>query len=235
MIAALQWTALGTCLACTIWRVPSMVKGRNRGLFWVCLLASACVALSIPSLYLPFDALLGEANLANVILRFSSFAVFYLMAVKVAAAYKSPSSLRLIRGPIGLAVIAVCSLGILATYFFSDFHGSSPGLVGFGDQPMAIAYMWFGMCYPGYASACLVQPTAKAVFSNRPVIDRAAASSLCIGFFLIFLTIPLRLLPPHDGFIVKAVSFGSILFVATGFVIVWLSFIRRPMKGAASF
>ncbi|MDO5751502.1 hypothetical protein [Arthrobacter sp.] len=233
MIAALQWTALGTCFACTVWRVPSMVKGRNRGLFWVCLLASVCVALSIPALYLPIDALLGEANLANVILRFSSFAVFYLMAVKVAAAYDSSSALRLIRGPIGFAVIAVCSSGILATYFFTDFNGSSPGLVAFGDQPLAIAYMWFGMSYPAYASACLVQPTAKAALSNRRMIDRAAASCLCIGFFLIFLTIPLKLLQSNDGFIVKLVSFGSILFVATGFVIVWLSFIRKPMQGVA--
>lgn len=231
MIAALQWTALGTCLACTIWRVPSMVKGRNRGLFWVFLMASVCVALSIPALYLPFDALLGEANLANVILRFSSFAVFYLMAVKVATAYNSPSSLNLIRGPIGRAVIAVCSLGILATYFFSDFNGSSPGLVGFGSEPMAVAYMWFGMSYPAYASACLVRPTARAVLSNRPAIDRSAASCLCIGFFLIFLTVPLKLLPLQDDFIVELVSFGSILFVSAGFVVVWLSFIRKPLRG----
>lgn len=232
MITILQWTALAACLACTAWRFPSMLKGRNRGLFWVCAMASTSVALSIAAIYMPFDTLLGSQNLANVILRFSSFAVFYLLAAKVAAAYGSPRSINLIRGPLGLSVLAACAVGILITYFLSDLNGSSTGLTGFGSQPSVLAYAWLGKIYPAYASACLVVPTATAALSNRPIIDRAAAASLCVGFVLVVTTVPLRLLPWTDGFVLKLVSFGSILFVATGFVIVWVSFFRRPIPDA---
>lgn len=232
MITALQWIALAACLACTVWRFPSMLKGRNRGLFWVCAMASVSVALSTEAIYVPFDALLGGENLANVVLRLSSFAVFYFLAVKVAAAYGSPRSINLIRGPIGLSVLTACSLGILITYFLSDLSGSSTGLGGFGRQPSVLAYSWFGKIYPAYASACLLLPTAAAALSTRPLIDRAAASSLCVGFFLVVTTVPLRLLPLTSGFILKLASFGSILFIAAGFVIVWVSFFRRPIPDA---
>ncbi|MDJ0313003.1 hypothetical protein [Arthrobacter sp. H35-D1] len=232
MITDLQWIALAACIACTAWRFPSLLKGRNRGLFWAFAMTSISVALSIPALYLPIDALLGGANLANVVLRLSLFAVFYLVSVKVAAAYSSPLPIKLIRGPIGLSVLTACSLGILITYFLSDVNGSSTGLSGFGGQASVAAFMWFGSVYPAYASACLVLPTAAAALSTRPAIDRAAAASLCVGFCLVVSTVPLRLLSAPDGFVLKLASFGSILFIAAGFAIVWVSFFRRPIPDA---
>ena len=76
MISILQWVVLGVCLLCTAWRLPALRSGHNRGLFWIFALASIAVALSIPSIYLPVDQLLGEHNLANVIVRLSLFAVY---------------------------------------------------------------------------------------------------------------------------------------------------------------
>ncbi len=229
MITALQWTAFAVCLICTAWRLPAMVRGHNRGLFWALVMASISVALSIPALYLPIDALLGGENLANVVLRMSLFAVFYLLSAKVAAAYNSPFSLKLIRGPLGLTALTICALGILISYFLSDVHGSSTGLTGFDDQRSVAAYVWFGNAYTAYAAACLVAPTAQAALSHRPPLERAAAASLSIGFLLVVSTVPLRLLPLQDGPLIKLVSFASILFVAAGLVTVWLSFIRRPL------
>lgn len=234
MITALQWTVLTVCLLCTAWRVPSVVRGHNRGLFWAFVMASISVALSIPAIYLPVDAWLGGENLANVVLRMSLFAVFYLLAGKVAAAYNSPFALKLIRGPLGLSVLFVCSVGVVISYFLSEVSGSSTGLNGFGEQPSVRVYFWLGSAYTAYAAACLVQPTAQTALSrNRPAMDRVAAGSLCVGFSLVVMTVPLKLLPTSYGSLVALTSFTSILFVAAGLVIVWLSFIRNPVRPPA--
>jgi hypothetical protein len=231
MSAILQWTALFVCIGCSVWRFPAMLKGRNQSLFWSFVAASLCVALSIPGVYLPVDALLGGNNFANVILRLSLFTVFFLISAKIAAAYNSPTAIRLVRGPVGIVVLAICSAGIWVTYFLSDLRGSSTGLVGFFDQPSVTLYMRFGFVYIAYVAACLIAPTAKAALSHRPILDRMAASFMCLGFVLVCLTIPVQFSPFHDSSLMKIFSFSAILCVAVGLAMVWLSFIRRPAGG----
>ncbi|WP_157884122.1 hypothetical protein [Arthrobacter alpinus] len=231
MSMILQWTALLVCVACSVWRFPAMIKGRNRGLFWSFVAASMCVALSIPGIYLPVDALLGGNNFANVILRLSLFSVFFLISGKIAAAYNSATAVRLVRGPVGIVVLAICSAGIWITYFLSDLHGSSTGLVGFFDQPSVTYYMRFGFVYMAYVSACLVVPTAKAAMSQRQVLDRVAASLMSLGFLLVCLTIPVQFSPLHGSSLMKIISFSSIICVAAGLAMVWISFMRRPARG----
>ncbi|POH74571.1 hypothetical protein [Arthrobacter glacialis] len=231
MTVILQWTALAVCLACTIWRSPSLFGGRNRGLSWAFALATVSVALSLPAIYLPVDALLGGINLANVLLRLSIFGVFFLLTSRVAAAYNSPLARALIRGPLGVAVLAVCSLGICVAYFLADVDGSSTGLVAFTSQPEIAAYMWFGVAYTTYASACVVVATAKAAFSRRPAIDRTAAFSMLVGFALVCATVPLRLPLWKNWPAVDIMTFAAILFVAVGLVLVWISFGRRRVRG----
>ncbi|MDQ6752648.1 MAG: hypothetical protein M3017_04355, partial [Actinomycetota bacterium] len=77
MIAALQCLALGLCLASAIWRLPAALKGRNAGLFWVFVLLTLAVGLSLPTIYLPVDGVLGGRNFANLLLRFALYAIFY--------------------------------------------------------------------------------------------------------------------------------------------------------------
>lgn len=228
MSYALQWIALATCLGCLVWRLPALFKGRNNSLFWAFAMTTACVALSIEMIYLPVDALLGGVNLANVFLRLSLFAVFFLLASKITAAYKSPLARSLIRGPVGLAVLAISSAGIWISYFLSDLQGSSAGLAGFIDQPSVYAYMWIGKTYPAYVAACLVVPTWRAAFSRRPALDRGAALSMSIGFGLVCLSTLAPLLPWEGHSFTEIFSFSSILFVAAGLALVWLSFLRRP-------
>lgn len=231
MSAILQWTALFVCIGCSVWRFPAMLKGRNRSLFWSFVAASMCVALSIPGVYLPVDALLGGNNFANVILRLSLFSIFFLISAKIAAAYESATAVKLVRGPIGIAVLIVCSTGIWITYFLSDLRGSSTGLEGFFDQPSVSYYMRFGFIYMAYVAACLVVPTAKAALSQRQVLDRVAASFMSLGFVLVCLTIPVQFSPLHDSSIMKIISFSSIICVAAGLAMVWISFLRRPARG----
>ncbi|NVM97448.1 hypothetical protein [Arthrobacter sp. SDTb3-6] len=230
MTTGLQWAVLAVCVGCSLWRLPAAAKGRNRGLFWSFLLVSLAVALSIPAIYVQVDGVLGRENLANVVLRLSLFAVLFLLAAKIAAAYKAPVARRLIRGPVGLAVVSASSAGILAMYFLSELHGSSPGLAAFFDQPTVVAYMWIGRGYQAYVAACLVPATGRAAFSRLPALDRAAALSMCLGFAGVCLTLVVQATGWHGAALMTALSFGSILLVAAGLVLVWVSYMRRPVK-----
>ncbi|PYI64308.1 hypothetical protein CVV68_22320 [Arthrobacter livingstonensis] len=230
MTAVLQWAALVMCLGCTLWRLPALFRGRNRGVFWAFFLISMCVALSIPAIYLPVDVLLGGVNFANVVLRLGLFTAVFLLAAKIAAAYNAPKARAFIRGPLGLAVLIACSAGILITYLLSDLSGSSPGLAGFGDQPSVIAYTVIGRLYAGFAAACLIAPTGQAAFSRLPALDRAAALSMCLGFAGICLALVAQATPWRLSSIMGLLSFGSILFVATGLALVWVSYLRGPQK-----
>lgn len=229
MTMILQWSALAACLVCTIWRLPAMVKGRNRSLFWIFAMTTLAVALSIGSIYMPVDALLGGINIANVFLRVSLFAAFFLLAAKIAAAYNSPLARKLISGPVGIAVLAACSLGIWTSFFFSTKGPSSAGLSELPDEPALAVYGWFGFAYMAYAAACVVIPTARAAFSRRPVLDRVAALLMCTGFSLVLATVPIQLVPTPNDALVAVVSFSAILLVAAGLALVWISFLRRPV------
>lgn len=234
MTSILQWAAFAVCLACAAWRIPAMLQRRNRSLFWIFAMASLAVGLSIPAIYLPVDALLGGINVANVALRLSLFAVFFLLAAKVAAAYKSPLARALVRGPAGTAVLVGCSLGIWISFLLSQKGPSSTGLSELGHEPALTAYMWFGMAYMAYAAACLVAPTAKAAFSRRPVLDRVSALLMCVGFILVVTTVPIQLFPNTNYAVLGAISFSAILFVAAGLALIWLSFLRSPLRSKAA-
>lgn len=234
MTSILQWAAFAACLACTVWRIPAMLQRRNRGLFWIFLMASLAVGLSIPAIYLPVDALLGGINVANMALRLSLFAVFFLLAAKVASAYNSPLARALVRGPVGIVVLVACSAGIWISFFLSKKGASSTGLTGLEDEPALSAYMWFGMAYMAYAAACVVVPTAKAAFSKRPALDRVSALLMCIGFMLVLATVPLQLLPNTNYAVLQVISFSAILFVAAGLALVWLSFMRGPLRSKSA-
>lgn len=208
-----------------------MLKRRNRSLFWAFVTASLAVALSIPAIYLSVDTFLGGNNFANVILRLSLFSVFFLIASKIAAAYKSKTALRLVRGPVGIAVLTICSAGIWVTYFLSDLQGSSTGLQDFFDQRSVTLYMRFGFLYMAYVAACLIMPTAKAALSKRPLLDRLAAAFMFLGFALVCLTLPMQFSLFYDSNLMKILSFSAVLCVALGLAIVWLSFIQRPANG----
>lgn len=233
MTESLQWIALAACLGCLMWRLPALLKGRNKSLFWAFAMTAVCVALSIEVIYLPVDALLGGMNVANVFVRLSLFAVFFLLASKITAAYRSPLARSLIRGPVGIAVLAISSAGIWISYFLSDLQGSSAGLTDFTDVPSVHAYMWIGKAYPAYVAACLVVPTWRAAFSRRPVLDRGAALSMCIGFGLVCLAMLTPFLPWEGHSLTEILSFSSIIFVAAGLALVWLSFLRRPINASS--
>lgn len=234
MTTVLQFAAFFACLACTAIRFRPMLKGRNRSLFWIFAMASLCVGLSIPAIYMPVDAALGGINLANVALRLSLFAVFFLLAAKVAAAYNSRLAWAMVRGPVGVAILVFCTLGIWVSFFISAKGPSSTGLSALPDEPALTVYAGFGMAYMAYAAACVVVPTARATFAQRLLLDRASALLMCIGFILVLATVPMQLLPDTNFTVLQGVSFSAILFVAAGLALVWISYLRgaRGRKAA---
>ncbi|MGO4385799.1 hypothetical protein [Specibacter sp. RAF43] len=228
MTAILQWTTLAVCFACMGWRLPATLKGRNVSLFWCFALVTVCVGLSIPEIYLPVDGLLGGRNIANLMLRLGLFALFFLLAAKIATAYGSPFARQMIRGPIGLAVVTVASLAVVVCFALADLRGSRTGLAGFPAGTALGTYMLMGRLYPAYAAACLIWPTLRAGLTIRPWLDKSAALLMSCGFATACLTLLVQLTPLHAAALLTVLSYGAILCVAVGLSLVWLSYSRQP-------
>lgn len=227
MSTVLQWLALATCLAGTLWRLPSMIRGRNGGLFAAFALASVSVALSIPVIYVPVDNFLGASNVANVVLRLCLFGVFFLLASRVAAAYDSRRSLKLLRGPVGIFALSFSVLGLLVSFSLGQYRGSSTGLHGFAPSLSLSFYAGFAQFYLAYVAACLIPATIGSAFSARSTLQKSAGLSMGIGFALVCCTVPIQLFLRGGDGIRSALSFASILFVALGLMLVWVAFLVR--------
>ena len=236
MITVMQWVALGLCVACAAWRLPAAIRGRNASLFWAFLLIAVAVGLSLPAIYLPVDGLLGGRNFANLILRFALYAIFFILASKIAAAYRSPRAQRLIRGPIGISVLLVICVGTVVPFLLSDLPVSSTGLLDYGDQFTVSLYVVAGRLYPAYAAACLVRPTAKTARSARLRIERVAAGIICASFCQVVLLTVLQVAYFHReepmGFFtfMNIISYGAIICLAVGLALVWLSIRSQARK-----
>ncbi len=79
MIEILQWSTLAVCCAAAVARIPSAVRGENRSLFYIFVLATLAILLSIDGPYVAIDGLLGGSNVANLVLRFVLFAVIFFI------------------------------------------------------------------------------------------------------------------------------------------------------------
>lgn len=232
MTAVLQWTALGVCLACLAWRFPSAIKGRNTSLFWCFVLISVALGLSISSIYLPVDGLLGGTNVANLILHLCVDVLFFILAGKVASAYRSPAAVRLIRGLPGQAVLAVMIAATVAAFWSGDHPRSSTGLDAYGEQPAIELYGHVNLVFPAYAAACLVWPTFRAALRARRVLDRASALLLSLGFALVVASLIGRLLPMREAWDVYGLPFAAVLCVAIGLALVWISSVRALRRAS---
>lgn len=228
MSSAMQWIALGVCLLCALWRLPAALKGRNASLFWMFVLLTGAVGLGIDTIYLPVDALLGGVNIANLIIRLALYAVFFILAAKVAAAYRAPRSLRLVRGPIGLCVLAVIVVATVVFFTLSDVPTSSTGLRGYDDQPSVLAYAYAGRLYPAYAAAVLIQPAAAAGIAARRAINRISAWLISAAFAMVVALTLVQLTGLPLDHLIDFLAYAAILCMAIGMALVWISFRKRP-------
>ncbi|WP_427018567.1 hypothetical protein ACQCSX_08555 [Pseudarthrobacter sp. P1] len=230
MSTVMQWIALGACLACTGWRLPAALKRRNASLFWMFALLSVAVGLGIDAIYLPVDALLGRVNVANLIIRLALYAVFFILATRVAAAYRARRSEWLIRGPVGLTVLAGIAAATVALFLLSDMPTSSTGLRAFAGQPTVQAYVYAGRLYPAYAAAVLIQPTAAAGRTAARAINRMSAWLICAAFAMVVLLTLIQVAGLPFLLLVDFLSYAAILCMAAGMALVWISFRKRSTR-----
>ena len=181
--AAFQLGALLIAAAFAAARLPLAIKGRNPALFWALVAITVGVALSMPSIYLPVDALLGGSNVANLILRYATYTVVLLIGGSAASGFRSPWAHRLIAGRFGLGVLALTVATTTVLFTMCDMPVSSPGLNAYMTDRTVWAYSVTGRLYPAYVAACLIIPSLRAAAAQRPAVLRIG--SALIGFALL--------------------------------------------------
>lgn len=229
-----QWLALVLCVVFAAVRLPDAVRGRGRSVFAVLVLLAVAVALSLPPIYLFVDGLLGGANVANLLIRFSMYAIMLLLGVRGAAAFGSTRALTLIRGPVGIAAVGLTVVVTVILFTLSDLPGSSTGLRAYADQVTVHWYSHMGRIYPSYVGACLVGPAiANAWNPSARVIHRAAAALMAVGFIMALAHTVVKLTGIRTGAADLILPFGAIVLVTTGLTMIWLSR-RRAVRGRSA-
>ncbi|MBE0008358.1 MULTISPECIES: hypothetical protein [unclassified Arthrobacter] len=221
----IQWIVLASCIIFALLRLPDAIRGRGRSVFAAMVLLVVAVGLSLPQIYLPVDGLLGGMNLANLIIRLSLFAIFVLLGIRIAGAFRSPRTRWLIVGPLGLTVLGVVVAVTVVLFVLSDLPESSTGLQAFRDQDTVRLYAEAGRLYPGYVAACLVLPAVKGLMDPAGRLAyRSASALLAVGFGAVVVFAVTRLLAgAHLGIWEIVLPFGSILLVVSGLTVIWAS------------
>ena len=98
MIAILQWTTLAVCCVVTLIRVPSVLRGENRSLFWIFALMTLAILLSIDAPYLAVDQVLGGMNFANLVLRFVIFGGIFFLGIRLARGFSACDAVGVLGG-----------------------------------------------------------------------------------------------------------------------------------------
>lgn len=222
----LQWAALGATLFFALLRVPGAVRGENRGTFAALILMSLAMALSIPFFYLPVDALLGGVNVANLLLRYSLFAVLLILGLKTAAAFQAPLATRLIGGPAGMLVLSAAIVAVAVFYGLSDLPESSTALAAYWDQDTVHAYGDSSRLYQIYVGLCLVPSLfGAAASSRRPAGIRLSAALLALGLSaaVIHSVLSLAVVKPDIGVWDLVLPYSAVIVVSVGLALMWNS------------
>ncbi|HEV7168386.1 MAG TPA: hypothetical protein VGN49_10505, partial [Micrococcaceae bacterium] len=150
--------------------------------------------------------------------------------------YRSPRAQRLIRGPIGIAVLLLVCVATVVPFLLSDLPVSSTGLAGYHQFTIEL-YVIAGRLYPAYAAACLIRPTARASRSAATWRAGTSAGLICAAFCMVVLLTLLqvatfRATAPIGGLLMfmNIISYGAIIFLAVGLALVWLSIRSQGRK-----
>lgn len=181
----IKYVVLGVVFVGLLIRLKPTIHGMNRGIFAALALMLLGIALSIESIYLVVDGVLGGQNYANLVIRFLLFTIFVILGVKMAKAFDAPWAARLIVGPAGLVVLGACAVLAVLFFIMSDLPQSSVGLHDYGSQESVRWYGRMGRIYPTYVAACLIVPAASYAISSRAsTVTRTAAAVLAAAFSL---------------------------------------------------
>jgi hypothetical protein len=239
MIAVLQWTTLAVCAVVAIARIPSALRGQNRSVFGIFVLATVAILLSIDLPYTTVDSWLGAENYANLILRFVIYSTMLLAGYRIAKAFDAPKSIRLIVGPLGIGVLGVIGIATVALFLLADTTGTVTGLTTLParspwNATLIEGYAAAGRLYPSFVAVCVLPATYRAVSQRLPTALRLAALLLTVAFAALALGSLFPLIPPEVGFVEALINYASALCLVVGLTLVWVSSLMAGRRSAAS-
>ncbi len=235
MIAILQWTTLAVCGIVALARIPSALRGQNPSIFGVFALTTFAVLLSIEGPYLAVDAWLGSNNYANLILRFLIYGALLMAGYRIARAFDAARGVRLIIGPVGLGALFMIAGATVTLFLLADTAGSVTGLTTLPSRSPRNAelielYAAAGRLYPSYVAVCILPGTFRAIGRNLPRALRVGALLLTVAFTGTVLASLFPLIPRPLGFVEFFVNYISILCLAVGLALVWISSLVAQRK-----
>lgn len=219
----LQWATCAVVTVLVATRIPAFLRGRNRLMFWLMILLDLAVLLSIEGPYLAIDRLLGGFNVANLLLRFVIYGFCLLLAVRVARAFSGFRAERLLLGPLGLGLLAVCSGILIASFILSNLTTSRVGFSTTTLQLWPAVYGTAGRLYPTFTGIALLPALAAAVRRPGLRLLRSAAALLAGGYALLAVSNIITVLPPEALAISQSINYGTILLLCAGLALVWIS------------
>ncbi|MGX9902169.1 hypothetical protein ACW0JT_24315 [Arthrobacter sp. SA17] len=242
MIEILQWSTLAVCSALALARIPSALRGLNRSLFGIFVLATVAILLSIREPYLAVDSWLGSENYTNLILRFIIYVTVFLAGRGVAKAFNDSRALRRLTGPVGAGVLGLIMLTTVVLFLLADTTGSSTGLVALPNKSpenslLIELYAAAGRLYPAYVAACLLPATLKAVGQSLPGAVRFGAALLSLGFLALILGMLFPIIPASLGFLQWIINYTAVLALMAGLTSIWIGrvLMRRAKPSLRSF
>ncbi|MEC5181929.1 hypothetical protein [Arthrobacter sp. CG_A4] len=237
-MAVLEWGTLVVCGTVLLLRVPDAVRGRNRTVFGILLLATLCSLLAVSGPYEAIDSVLGGWNLTHLILRFLVFATVLLVGLRVMRGLASARGYRLIAGRPGRWALGVCCAAVAVIFFLMDTRGSSAGLeslsVGGGrNAVLAPFYAAAGRSYPAFVSLILAAPLLAAVRSQLPRLVRAASLVTLLGALAVVVSIPASFAPPEWALGQHVINYSAVLGYVLGLALFWFSGLNDSKSGNA--
>lgn len=231
MIATLQWTTLAVCALVTLARIPSAVRGENRSIFGVFVLTTVAILLSIDSSYQVIDSWLGSENYTNLLLRFLVYGALLLAGYRIAKAFGARKSVGLIAGPWGIGVLAVIGTATVVLFLLADTEGTVTGLRTLParsplNEELIEGYAAAGRLYPSYVAACIMPATCLAIGQRLPSAIRVGALLLTVAFAGMVFGSFYPLFPSEFGPMESIINYTSVLCLALGLALVWISSLR---------
>ena len=228
MIEILQWTTMVACAAAALSRIPNLVRKKNRSLFYIFALMTVATLLSIKAPYLAIDGLLGNTNVANLLLRFIIFGAIYFLGMRIARGFGDNRGLQLIRGRAGTVVLGLVSVALLILFILMDSEGSSVGMMDVyaKDERNRLLVEYYGAAgraYPAYVCLAVLPAMLRAAGSTLPAMLRISALLLAVGGIAITLSLLFPVIPPAVGYLTFIINYTAILCFVFGLMLIWLA------------
>lgn len=230
----LEWGTLLVCGVALLVRAPDALRGHNRSVFGILLLATLCSVLSIPGPYLAIDQALGSRNLTNLILRYIVFGMVFLVGLRLTTALGDGGARRLLTGRPGWWGLAAACAAVGLTFWLMDTHGSSVGLKETADTArnavLGPFYAAAGRSYPAFVSALLLPALLATVRAALPRLVRAGAAVTLAGGVAAILSVPASFAPDSWEPAQLLVNFAAVLGYVLGLLVFWISAKRGQLR-----